>query len=296
MGNSFSGDTTSEERRSIWQFWPLRLVVFFSVLIFTYAGVQFATFAIAPKIPFLPKPIAALAFIVFGIAAVITLYRMLVQRLEKRNANELAADGAIGRFINGAVIGAVLFCAVIATIVFLHAGAITGFAGYGGVAIAFGLALLAGVAEEIIFRGVVYRLLEDGFGTLIAIILSGAFFGLIHAINPGATTASTIAIALEAGVLLAAAYAATRSLWLPIGLHFAWNFTEGGVFGTAVSGGTSHGLFNTVLNGPISLTGGKFGPEASIPAVAVCLVAALVFLGLTISRGAWKPLRFRLRA
>lgn len=69
----------------------------------------------------------------------------------------------------------------------------------------------------------------------------------------------------DAAPFLAIAYTATRSLWLPIGLHFAWNFTESGVFGTAVSGADGeHGLLRTVLSGPEVLTGGTFGPEASL--------------------------------
>lgn len=128
---------------------------------------------------------------------------------------------------------------------------------------------------------------------LIAIILSGALFGLLHALNPGATLASTAAIAVEAGVLLAAAYLVTRSLWLAIGLHIGWNFTEGGIFGAAVSGGKSHGLITTAFAGPDWLTGGKFGPEASLTAVILCVVVAAVLLAVAIRRGEWKPLRFR---
>jgi hypothetical protein len=116
---------------------------------------------------------------------------------------------------------------------------------------------------------------------------------LLHAGNHGATTASTLAIALEAGILLAAAYVLTRSLWLPIGLHFGWNFTEGGIFGAAVSGGKSHGLIATSFSGPDWLTGGAFGPEASVPAVVLCVITAMILLVLAIRRGEWKPMRFR---
>ncbi|MGH7969800.1 MAG: lysostaphin resistance A-like protein, partial [Limisphaerales bacterium] len=150
------------------------------------------------------------------------------------------------------------------------------------------------VGEEVVMRGVAYRLFEEGFGTTIAVLLSGALFGLLHVANPGATVESTIAIALEAGVLLAAAYVLTRSLWFPIGLHFGWNFTEGGIFGTSVSGGKSAtGLIATHVSGPNYLTGGLFGPEASLPAVLVCLMAALVMLVLADRRGEWKAIRVR---
>jgi membrane protease YdiL (CAAX protease family) len=77
-----------------------------------------------------------------------------------------------------------------------------------------------------------------GLAGAIALLVSAAVFGRVHAGNPGASWVSSLSIALESGVLLGLAYAATRSLWLPIGLHFGWNFTAGGIFGAAVSGGT----------------------------------------------------------
>jgi len=79
--------------------------------------------------------------------------------------------------------------------------------------------------------------------------------------------------------LLGAAYALTGRLWLPIGLHLGWNFAEGSIFGMAVSGGSQKGsLITGELHGSNLLTGGVFGPEASIVAVVVCLTAAIVIL------------------
>ncbi len=91
-------------------------------------------------------------------------------------------------------------------------------------------------------RGVLFRIVEESLGSWIALALSAALFGALHAFNPGATLTSSIAIALEAGVLLAAVFMVTRRLWMVIGLHTAWNFTEGGVFGASVSGGDAHGM------------------------------------------------------
>jgi membrane protease YdiL (CAAX protease family) len=94
-----------------------------------------------------------------------------------------------------------------------------------------------------------------------------------------------VAIALEAGVLLALAYAATDRLWLPIGVHTGWNFTEGSVFGASVSGhAPGDALFQGSLSGPVTLTGGIFGPESSIVGVAVCLVAAAALVPATLRR------------
>jgi hypothetical protein len=111
------------------------------------------------------------------------------------------------------------------------------------------------------------------------LIFTAGLFGLAHTLNPGATIGSSVAIALEAGVLLGAAYAATQRLWVPIGLHAGWNFAEGSLFGMTLSGNNMGvGLLRGSLSGPLILTGGEFGPEASIVAVLVCLVAALFFL------------------
>lgn len=134
-------------------------------------------------------------------------------------------------------------------------------------------ALVAAVAEELLFRGFIFRWLQVGLGTWLAVILSAALFGLAHAANPGATPMSAAAVALEAGVLLSAAYVYSRSLWLPIGIHIGWNFTEGTIFGVDVSGQHATGMLSGTLHGPEWLAGGAFGVEASLPAVAVCLVA-----------------------
>jgi hypothetical protein len=70
----------------------------------------------------------------------------------------------------------------------------------------------------------------------------------------------------------------TRRLWLAIGIHFAWNFTQGGIFGVAVSGIQANGLLQATLSGPELLSGGAFGAEASIIAVIVCLAAGACFM------------------
>jgi hypothetical protein len=77
----------------------------------------------------------------------------------------------------------------------------------------------------------------------------------------------------------------TRTLWMPIGLHAAWNFTQGGIFGVPVSGHVSHGLVQATLTGPALLSGGAFGLEASVIALAVCTAAGAWFVRLALKRG-----------
>lgn len=289
--------TSNGETRSVWTTWPVRLVVLFPIFMALYAGGQFGRIALVKYVHVIPKDMVLLAANLAFAVVMIAAYRVLVRWVEKRRAEELGPRGIVPLSLGGTVIGAILFVAVCAT---LWLNGVVTFEGWGPPAallVPFSAAIFASVAEEIILRGVVYRYIEDGFGTGVAIIASGALFGFLHAANPGASFTSSLAIALEAGVLLAAAYTLSRSLWLPIGIHLGWNFTEGGIFGASVSGGsTSESLLKLRFAGPDFLTGGSFGPEASLPAVTIALVAAIVILVLAAQRGNWKPVRFRLRS
>ena len=135
--------------------------------------------------------------------------------------------------------------------------------------------IVPGITEELIFRGVLFRIVEDALGTWIAIAISGAFFGLVHFGNPNATGWSSAAIALEAGILLGMLYAWTRSLYFVMGLHAAWNFTQGGVLDIAVSGFDLPSLFQAKTQGPEWLSGGEFGAEASVLTVLLCLALSI---------------------
>ena len=146
------------------------------------------------------------------------------------------------------------------------------------------LFLAAATFEEVATRGIVFRLLEQGVGTWLAMLLSALFFGLGHRGNPGATWVSSLAIAVEAGGLLAASYVATRSLWLPIGLHWAWNLFEGPVWGSLVSGNEVGVIAQATFPGPALLTGGAFGPEAGLPAVVLGAALGVAFIVLAIRR------------
>jgi len=226
-------------------------------------------------------------------AAMIGAYRGLVNRIERRSPHELAASGAARGLSLGLASGVGLFGLVYAVLGALGAVTLHGYGTASGLAAAIAMATASGVGEEIVFRGVVFRLLESRLGTTIALGVSAGAFGLLHAGNPGATWASTLAIALEAGVLLGLAYVLTRSLWFPIGLHLAWNLTEGGIFGAAVSGGQNVGLISASLSGPPLITGGAFGPEASIAAVAVSLCASVALALAAVRAGEWRAVRMR---
>ena len=139
-------------------------------------------------------------------------------------------------------------------------------------------AVAPGIIEEIISRGILFRLTEEGLGTWIALAVSALFFGFAHSFNPGATPWTSAAISIEAGVLFGLLYHVTRSLWWCIGLHAGWNFVQGAVFGIPVSGIKVDGLADSTLQGPDWLDGGGFGAEASVLTVLTCCIASLWLL------------------
>jgi membrane protease YdiL (CAAX protease family) len=212
-------------------------------------------------------------------------YRGYVRIVEWRPVEELSRRGAAREFGVGVILGSMLFTATISIIAAAGSYRVSGVNGWEVLIPVLGMSLMAAYAEEILTRGVLFRITEEGLGTWFALVISSALFGLAHAANPGATAISSVAIALEAGLLLGAAFMLTRRLWLAIGLHFSWNFTQGGIFGVAVSGVEVPGLLRGRLTGPTALTGGAFGAEASVVAVILCLAAAIVAITLAVRRG-----------
>ena len=140
------------------------------------------------------------------------------------------------------------------------------------------LFLVVAVGEEVLFRGIVFRMIDERWGTLVAMIVSALIFGFVHISNQNATVWSSLAIAVEAGLMLAAAYKWSGTLWVPIGIHWSWNFFQGPIFGFAVSGNETQSLIKSVIKGSDWLTGGPFGAEASVPALLLGLAFAIVFL------------------
>ncbi len=273
----------------------VRLIVFFVLLSVVYAGGHVAVHEILLHAPArMTGTVAVIGAALISVLA-ISVYGLLVGLFEHRAPLELAPRRGAPLLLGGMGIGFAIFIAVYAILWgtghavwggFVHSTMIARFAA---------AAVVAAICEELIIRGGVYRILEDMFGSAAALIVSGALFGVMHLGNPHATAFSAVAIALEAGVLLAAAYAASRNLWLPIGLHIGWNFTEGGIFGAAVSGGGGgHGIVSMPLHGPALLTGGRFGPEASVVAVALCLAVGVLFLIQTVRRGRWVRASFHM--
>ena len=220
----------------------------------------------------------ALAAALICIPAVYGAYYAYVRFVEQRPLFELSRRDALKELGLGALIGMLLFTSTVGVLAALGVYQFTGLGSPANLIVPLMSALIAGVFEEVLFRGIVFRIIEGWVGTWLSMVVSAIIFGLIHLVNPHATLIGAIAIIFEAGILLAAAYLMTRRLWFPIGLHAAWNFTQGGVFGIAVSGVPAKGFLLGALTGPDWLSGGTFGAEASVVAIVMCLAVALGFI------------------
>ncbi|MFN3425351.1 MAG: lysostaphin resistance A-like protein [Novosphingobium meiothermophilum] len=213
----------------------------------------------------------------------------------ERSANDELSPGALARELPlGLLIGAGLFTAMTAIVAALGGITIERVNGLGAFWAMLGLAITSGTIEEILFRGILLRHIEAMLGTWAALVITSALFGLAHLANPGASLFAAFAISMEAGILLGAAYLWTRRLWVPIGIHAAWNFTQGWVFSVPVSGGIApDGLLVTSRAGPDWLTGGAFGLEASAVAMAVATLAGLFLLLRVVREGGIRPPMWR---
>ena len=225
-------------------------------------------------------------FELLAVPILIVLYKLVIRRLGEQPRDDLRLNGSVRPLLGGLAGGFVIFALVVAIAAAVGVYHLTGEGDLTGLLPALlGPRIFAAVSEEMLFRGVLFRWLEEFGGSWTALLLTSAFFGAAHLANPNATIIAAVGIAFEAGVLLGGAYMLTRSLWLPMGIHAAWNFTQGEIFDIPVSGTSAHGLLTARLTGSPQLTGNGFGLEASPIAISVATAAGVWLVVLAVRRG-----------
>ena len=232
--------------------------------------------------------------------AAVSAFLLMVRWADRRSAASaglgrrgLAKETGLGLLIGGGV-----FSGAIGVLAALGAYHVSGINAHFQPLVPLLLFLVVAVGEEMIFRGYIFQTLETRWGSGIALAVSALFFGMAHLGNPiaGLTSAQRLIgpgfIVFEASILMTAGYLLTRRLWLPIGLHWGWNFFESAVYGTTESG-FDGSPFDTLLRshvaGPFLITGGPFGPEASLVCLVVGSLAGLFLLRLAVLKGQWRP-------
>jgi hypothetical protein len=281
-------DATSEAKPLLWlrilQF-PLSRLVILGCVILYMMGLSNGLMAY-----FKGDSLKSIAAVVGMATAALAVYLGWSRFIDRRPVSELSLSGAATEWGIGLLIGAGLYTACVLILIGLGMYRIEGLNPWTFVIPAVAMALSSGMFEELLFRGVLFRSVEDMFGSWISLVVSSAVFGLVHLANPAGTITGAIYISIEAGLLLAAAYMLTRRLWLSIGFHMAWNYVQSAIFSGIVSGGVSDpGLIRSNIRGPDVLTGGSFGLESSVIALVLCTTAGIVLLILAVRRRSIVP-------
>ena len=230
---------------------------------------------------------AHLMISVYLVGACIAAYLGFNYFIERRPNTDLTLPGAAKEWGMGALLGFGAIALTIGVIAAFGGYRVTGSNGPSILVAVLSMAIVSGIVEEILLRGLIFRLMEQWLGSVTALLFSAALFGFLHIANPNASWLAAFAIAIEAGILLGAIYMLTRRLWAAIGLHMMWNAAQGGIFGVKVSGTDVPGLLISEMSGPELLTGGQFGAEASLPAMLICTALGLYILWKAHRKGAF---------
>ena len=250
-----------------------------------------ATITVAAIVDELALPrIAGLTFeMKFDLVAVVLLilvYKLVIRRLGEHPRDDYRDPHALRHLLVGLGAGAGVFSVAVAIAAALGIYQVKGIGDFSGLLAALiASALFPAVNEELLFRGILFRWIEEFGGSWLALIVTSALFGAAHLYNPNASAMAAVGIAFEAGLMLGAAYMLTRSLWLPMGLHAAWNFAQGEIYDIPVSGNPVHGLVDARLSGPPLLTGNGFGLEASLIAIVVATLFGIWLIWLAVKKG-----------
>lgn len=267
---------------------PVRLLVLGAALLYFMGWAQFLLDHLH-ETPWINVPVQ----IVLGLLA-IALYVAYGRIVERRVVTELATPGLLREWAAGAACGAGLYTACVVTLMLLGIYRVEGLNPLAFLLPNLAMAIKSGIFEELIFRGVLFRSVEAMFGSWAGIVVSSLVFGFLHLLNPEATVGGAAYIAIEAGLLLAAAHLVTRRLWICMGFHMAWNYVQSAVFSGAVSGNAAEpGLLRATIEGPDLLTGGAFGMEHSVAALVYCTTAGAILLAVAIRRGHLTPPMWR---
>jgi uncharacterized protein len=211
---------------------------------------------------------------------VILSYIYFYRKYEKREIGEFSGKGLLRNTVLGVLIGTFLQGLTILVIYFWGDFRIISVNPFSSIITPLAVAFSVAIFEETLLRGIVFRIVEEKLGSYISLLISAIIFGAAHLLNPDSSLISSVCIGIV-GFVLGASYIYSRSLWLPIAIHFSWNFVQSGIFGAITSGNEqTNSLFNTHISGAELITGGAFGPEGTIQAILFWLLVSIILMVL----------------
>lgn len=214
-------------------------------------------------------------------ALLLCAFILYAKYIEKRKAQEIYSTRWLGKIGTGFLASSFLVGIVVCVLVFSNCFILSGAISNKRLVLDLFVKFFMGAfIEELIFRLIVFKLTEELLGTWIALLIQVLLFGFAHGLNDNATLFSTFSVAIVGGLVYCAAYIYSRTLWLPLGFHWGWNFSQSGIFSMPNSGTPYEGWLITNISGPKWLTGGNWGIEGSYLAIFLCLAVgiALIFM------------------
>jgi uncharacterized protein len=279
------------EDRPLWRRivdYPLVAMVISLGVLLAFAGLAGGLTEIALRGA--PQDTLSMASKVASVVAMIVIYKTFIRHLGEHPRDDLSSAKAVRETAAGIGVGFLLFSVIVGVAALLGVYRIVGIGDASLLLVALITAgLYPAVAEELIYRGILFRWLERSGGTWAALIVSSALFGASHLENPSAGWLAAVGIALEGGLLLGGAYMLTKRLWVPMGIHAAWNVTQGEIYDIPVSGTPVHGLVEARLTGPPLLTGNGFGLEASLISIAIATLFGIYLIARAARAGLLVP-------
>lgn len=251
----------------------LRAILWAALLSAGALGFLFSTLDLSGWLN-LPPNSSYVVFLVVPLLAFVT-YAVVVRLVEARSPVEvLPFAGMLTQLLIGATLGFITLCfttVVLWSLGFYHVqrshwSDLLGSFLFGP--------YLSGMLEELLFRAIVLRILARAFGNQWGLVLSAVLFGAAHLGH--VSWIAALAIVLRGGLVTGLLYMATGRLWMSIGLHTAWDFTEDFILGV----NKHHGLLRTTLvpGKPELLTGGPFGPNGSLLAMIVGILVSVAIV------------------
>lgn len=210
--------------------------------------------------------------------SVIVTYIYFYRKYEKREIWEFSSKGLLLNTLLGVLIGTTLQGLTILVIYFWGDFRVISVNPISSIITPFAIAFSVAIFEETLLRGIIFRIVEEKLGSYISLLISAIIFGAVHLLNPDSSVISSICIGIV-GFMFGASFIYSRSLWLPIAIHFSWNFVQSGIFGAVTSGNEkTSSLFNTHISGAELITGGAFGPEGTIQATIFWLLVSIILM------------------
>jgi membrane protease YdiL (CAAX protease family) len=215
----------------------------------------------------------------FSLNSVVLLgtYHILFRYYEKRSITELRLKNLPREGLSGFVLGIIAVSLIVLILAIMGCYEVLSISSQISILV-YPLVVLAflSIYEEILFRGIFYRITEESLGTNWALFASFLLFGGVHLTNDNANMISVLSAGMG-GVLLSVMFSLTRGLWLPIFFHWGWNFTQV-FYGLTVSGTDefiSYGFFQSAVEGSELITGGAFGPENSVVTIGMVFILSV---------------------